>query len=159
MLNPGRWSMAVAIIFGLVVFLPTARAEEQFEVTFCYSGTFTPFHDSKDLTVVRGFQLNGITRSHSENKFLDNATYHMEGVHRGPQLVSYVRFIDPDGDILIVERTGTGKEAVGKFLEGTGKYKGIKGSFRIEIIARGKPAMPGTVQECHKAVGTFELRK
>ena len=159
MLNPGRWSMVVAIISGLVMFLPTAQAEEQFETTFCYSGTFTLFHGSNDLAPVMSFQLNGISRSHSENKFLNNATYHMDGVVRGTQLLAYVRLIDPDGDILIVERTGTGKEAVGKFLEGTGKYKGVKGGFRIEPIARGKPAMPGTVQECHHAVGTFELRK
>jgi hypothetical protein len=159
MLDRGRWSTAVAVIFGLVMFLPTARAEEPFEATSCYSGTATPFHDSKDLTVVMGFQINGILMSHSENKFLNNVTYHFEGLLRGSQLMSYGRFIDQDGDILIVERTGSGKEAVGKFLEGTGKYKGIKGGYKAELIARGKPAMPGTFQECAKFIGTFELRK
>jgi hypothetical protein len=154
-----NWTMAAAMIIGLSMFLPMAHAEETFEATSCYSGTSTPFHDSKDLTVVMGFQINGILRSHSENKFLNNVTYHFEGIVRGTQLVSYGRFIDLDGDILIVERIGTGKEAVGKFLEGTGKYKGIKGGYKAELIARGKPAMPDTFQECAKFIGTFELRK
>ncbi len=154
-----NWTMTAAVIILLAMSLPAVQAEEPFEATSCYSGTATPFHDSKDLTVVMGFQINGILRSHSENKFLNNVTYHFEGVIRGTQLISYGRFIDLDGDILIVERIGTGKEAAGKFLEGTGKYKGIKGGYKAEVIARGKPAMPHTFQECAKFIGTFELGK
>jgi hypothetical protein len=151
--------MVTAMFISLLVFFPPAQAEESFEATSCYSGTATPFHDSKDLTVVMGFQINGILRSQSENKFLNNVTYHFEGVVRGTQLMSYGRFVDLDGDIIIVERIGTGKEAAGKFLEGTGKYKGIKGGYKAELIARGKPAMPGTFQECARFIGTVELRK
>jgi hypothetical protein len=154
-----NWIIAAAMIVGLVVFVPTAQAEEPFEATSCYSGTATPFHDSKELAIVMGFQINGILRSHSENKFLNNVTYHFEGIVRGTQLMSYGRFVDLDGDMIIVERSGTGKEASGKFLEGTGKYKGIKGGYKAEMIARGKPAMPGTFQECARFIGTFELRK
>ena len=49
-----------------------------------------------------------------------------------------------------------------KFLEGTGKWKGIKGALRSERTVRSKPskgAMPGTYQGCRREKGTYELSK
>ncbi len=146
---------------ALVMLLPTAQAEEQFESTSCFAGTFNVFHGSKDLTPVMSWQGDGILRSHSENKFLDNATCHFEGVQRGGgesrKAESYAKCIDPDGDIVIIEWAATGKQAVGKFMEGTGKYKGIVGGYKSEPIAQGKPPMQGTFASCNEIKGTFEL--
>jgi hypothetical protein len=46
-----------------------------------------------------------------------------------------------------------------KFLQGTGKWKGIKGSGKGKVITRGKPITPGTAQVCSRWTGTFELPK
>ncbi len=147
----------------LVLFLPTAQAEEKYEATICSSGTVTVFHDSKDLAPVMGISLNGIITSQSEHKFLDNVTGHCEIVWRGAGenrlALGYCRFIDPEGDILIMKWEATGKEAVGTFLEGTGKYKGIKASHKSETFAQGKPPMKGAYASCNKLTGTYELAK
>lgn len=145
------------------MFVPAAQAQQQFETLSCYSGTVTPFHDSKDLTLVMGWDLNGIFKSQSENKFLDNATVHCEGIWRGlgddRRLHAYCRIIDPDGDIAVVEWNAKGKEAGAEFLEGTGKYKGIKASYTSEPLARGKPPMKGAFAGCNTLKGTYELAK
>ena len=55
-----------------------------------------------------------------------------------------------------------GQETQGKFIEGSGKWKGVTGSFEWSTVVRSKPgqaAMPGTYQGCRKVKGTFELPK
>jgi hypothetical protein len=73
----------------------------------------------------------------------------------------YSKFMDPDGDFVILETTMAPGEKEGnfKFLQGTGKWKGIKGSGKVGIIKRGKPITPGTGQGCFRWTGTFELPK
>jgi hypothetical protein len=48
-----------------------------------------------------------------------------------------------------------------RFLDGTGKWKGLKGTLHFERFAvRSKPgsgAMPGTYQGCDRQKGSFEL--
>jgi hypothetical protein len=153
----------LAAFLGLGMFLPMAQAEEEYEVTSCFAGTATVFNDSRDLTIVLSAQFDGILMSQSENKFLDNVTYHCEMVQRGfgenKRALGYCRNIDPDGDIVITELEAVGQEFVGKFVEGTGKYKGIKGSYKTERIAQGKPPMKGAFVGCSKETGTFELAK
>jgi hypothetical protein len=75
--------------------------------------------------------------------------------------LTYSKFMDPDGDFVIVESTLTPGETESnvKFLQGTGKWKGIKGSGKGKVITRGKPITPGTVQQCTRWTGTFELPK
>jgi len=77
--------------------------------------------------------------------------------------LSYTKFMDPDGDFVITETitSGAAGETEGnfKFLEGTGKWKGIKGSGKVRAITRGKPITPGTGQGCGRYTGTFELPK
>ena len=71
-------------VFLVAVALPSAsRAAEQLDITVCYSGTFTLFHDSKEVMGVSSWTHNGIIMSHSPSKLLDNAVVHCEGVQRG----------------------------------------------------------------------------
>ncbi len=69
-------------------------------------------------------------------------------------VLSYSKFMDPDGDFVISETTMAPGQSEGnfKFLQGTGKWKGIKGSD-------GKPITPGTNQVGNRLRGTFELPK
>lgn len=75
--------------------------------------------------------------------------------------LTYSKMMDPDGDFVIAEVTMAPGETEGsfKFLYGTGKWKGIKGGGKATNIARGKPITPGTVQQCGRWTGTFELPK
>ena len=149
--------------FCLVILVQTTKAEEKYEATICTAGTMTVFHDNKDLAPVLNISCNGIIKSQSRNKFLDNVTGHCEIVWRGvgenARALGYCRFIDPEGDILIMEWDVNGKEAKGTFLEGTGKYKGIKASHKSETLAQGKPPMKGSYAACRKLTGTYELAK
>jgi hypothetical protein len=75
--------------------------------------------------------------------------------------LGYSKFMDLDGDFVILETTMVPGETEGnfKFLQGTGKWKGIKGSGKVRAIKRGKPITPGTGQVCNRWTGTFELPK
>jgi hypothetical protein len=75
--------------------------------------------------------------------------------------LSYSKLMDPDGDFVILETTMAPGETEGnfKFLQGTGKWKGIKGSGKARAITSGKPITPGTSQGCGRWTGTFELPK
>ncbi len=75
--------------------------------------------------------------------------------------LGYHKFMDPDGDFVVLETTrAPGEtEANVKFLEGTGKWKGIKGSGKVRAITSGKPITAGTIQGCSRFTGTFELPK
>jgi hypothetical protein len=153
--------ITLTAFLGLLMFVPAARAAEQFEVISCYSGTVKPFHDSKELTLVMGWNLDGIFMSRSENKFLDNATVHCEGIWRdmgeNRQMHAYCRIIDPDGDMAVVEWKAKGLDAGAEFLEGTGKYKGIKTGYKSEQLARGKPPMKGVFAGCNTLTGTYKM--
>ena len=76
-------------------------------------------------------------------------------------LLTYSKFMDPDGDFVLLEITFAPGETEGnfKFLQGTGKWEGIKGSGKGKVITRGKPITPGTAQVCSRWTGTFELPK
>ncbi len=75
--------------------------------------------------------------------------------------LGYHKLMDPDGDFVILETTRTPGETEGncKFLQGIGKWKGIKGSGKVRAITLGKPITPGTDQGCGRWTGTFELPK
>jgi len=74
---------------------------------------------------------------------------------------TYSKLMDPDGGFVIVEvPVAPGEmESNFKFLQGTGKWKGIKGGGKVRTIIRGKPITPGTFQQCTRWTGTFELPK
>src|SRR5262249_18101906 len=143
-----------------------AASAEQLDVTVCYSGTSTVFHTSKDVAPVFSWAQNGIMASHTPNKLLEDAVVHCEGVQRGagPERTGYglCKIVDDDGDMIIADIPYSGFTYDVKFIEGTGKWKGVKGSLRSERTVRskeGKGAMPGTYQGCRREKGTFELSK
>jgi hypothetical protein len=97
---------------------------------------------------------------------LENAVVHCEGVQRGlgPERTGYglCKIVDDDGDMIIADIPYSGFTYEVKFIEGTGKWKGLKGSLRSERTVRsrdGRGAMPGTYQGCRREKGTFELPK
>lgn len=154
--------LAITAVFGTVIFLPMAYAAEEFECIHCYSGTYTLLHKNKELPMPMNLQQNGIIMSKSENKFLDNATVHVEGIQVGfgkkREGYQVAIFVDPDGDMIIGYGPYTGLVSEVRFLHGTGKYKDIKGSFTSSRLAFGKKAAwPGTYQRCRTWKGTFEL--
>ena len=75
--------------------------------------------------------------------------------------LGYHKFTDPDGDFVIVETATVPGETESnvRFLQGTGKWKGIKGSGKVRAITLDKPIKPGTNQGCGRWTGTFELPK
>ena len=77
--------------------------------------------------------------------------------------LSYSKLMDPDGDFVILETITSGAlgemEGNFKFLQGTGKWKGIKGSGKARAITHGRPITPGTLQGCGRFTGTFEVPK
>lgn len=155
-------TVAATIVFGLLMFIPVANAEQPYDITVCGSGTVTMLSQSKELTV-RSLDFKGIIRSNHENKVFDNCTLHHVRVVRvvaGKVTAhGYSKFMDPTGDIVVLDFSQVGKEITTKFLHGTGKWKAITGSGKVRPIARGKPITAGTVQGCNRQTGTFELPK
>jgi hypothetical protein len=154
---------AAATIFCLVVFTPVAKAEQPFDITDCGSGTITMVSASKELTVF-SFDLKGISRSNHENKVFDNTTFHCVGVIRvmaGKRTeTGYFKIMDSDGDFIVGEVTCIETEkSTWKFLQGTGKWKGITGGGKGWVIMRGKPITSGTFQACFRHTGTIKLPK
>jgi len=151
-----RWS--TGIILGLIMFIPSAQAEEPFDITYCGSGTLTILTKSKELTVA-SVDAKGIAISNHENKTFNNCTWHGIGfmlIKNGARnWKSYAKFMDTDGSFIIVETTMDGF----KFLQGTGKWKGITGEGKGWLITKGKPITQGTIQNCRRVTGTFELPK
>ena len=155
----------VIVLAFLVVamFLPTAQAED-FECIVGISGTYNIFSQgSEELLPLFRWEESGVMMSKSENKFLDNASVHWEGVNRGfgKKRAGYAfgKIVDPDGDIIIMRSAYTGPGYEAEFLQGTGKYKGIAGSYKGQRMATVKPVMPGTYQNRKNIKGTFELPK
>ena len=153
---------AFVVVLGLLMFLPAAQAEEKYELNHCYSGTWRPIHENKDLPDLWTYKLDGIFMSKSDNKFLDNVSTHCEGIGIGQgaktKVTSYCIAIDPDGDW--ITWGGPRKEGVieREFREGTGKYEGLKGTIKSELIANTKKQVkPNTFQQCRKFTGTIEM--
>jgi hypothetical protein len=160
----------VVAAFTIVVtgfgFLSPSFAAEQLDLTICYSGSGTIFNDTKDAMQAVSWTQNGIITSHSPSKLLNNAVVHCEGVEHGvgAKRVGYglCKIMDDDGDVIIADIPYSGFDYDVKFLSGTGKWKGVKGSLHSERLVRSKPgkgAMPGTYQGCRREQGTFELLK
>ncbi len=92
-------------------------------------------------------------------------TFHCEGVQLGGgnkrKAYGFCTGKDIDGNMSIVELGPYfGSKTQGKFIEGSGKWKGVTGNFEWSAVVRNKPgqsAMPGTYQGCRKVMGTFEL--
>ncbi len=70
-----RWWRGGAILFGLLLFLPVAQAEQPFDFTLCGSSTQIILSATEELTV-RSFDSKGIIMSNLANKVFDNMTTH-----------------------------------------------------------------------------------
>ena len=70
-----RWRKGVATLFGLLLFIPVAQAEQSFDCTQCGSSTQTILSATEELTV-RSVDFKGIIMSNLENKVFDNMTTH-----------------------------------------------------------------------------------
>ncbi len=159
--------IVVSIFVVVKVGVPSLLcAAEQLDITVCYSGTATVFYQSKEVMAASNWAQNGIITSDTPSKLLDNAIVHCDGVQRGvgPERTGYglCKIVDDGGDVIIAEIPYSGFTYDVKFLEGTGKWKGIKGSLHFERTVRskeGKGAMPGTYQGCRREKGSFELSK
>jgi hypothetical protein len=156
-------SAATAFVLGLVIFIPAAQAETPYDFTCCACGTYTMLSQSKELTLLSA-DFKGIIRSNHENKVFDNCTMHhvrIVKIEAGKWSVhGYSKLMDPDGDIIVQDYSQIGNEATMKFLEGTGKWKGITGSGTSKLLTpNAKPIAPGTIQGCYRQTGTFELPK
>jgi hypothetical protein len=70
-----QWRTRVAILFGLLLFIPVVQAEQSFDCTQCGSSTQTILSATEELTV-RSVDFKGIIMSNLENKVFDNMTTH-----------------------------------------------------------------------------------
>jgi hypothetical protein len=70
-----RCGRGAAILFGLLLFIPVAQAEQPFDFTRCVSATLTTLSATEELTVTSA-DAKGITMSNLENKVFDNMTTH-----------------------------------------------------------------------------------
>ncbi len=159
-----KWVMSVTIILGLTMFVPVVGAQQPYDITECYSFVFSVLQETQEIRI-RGLDAKGIVQSNHGNKVFSNCTIHTMGIRidmKGSSAAhGYFKYMDLDGDIFIMEGTWAEgeKAATMKFIYGTGKWKGIKGEGKDEMIARGKPITPGTAQICYRHTGTFELPK
>jgi|MudIll2142460700_1097286.scaffolds.fasta_scaffold284344_1 hypothetical protein len=161
-----KWIVAVTVALGLVVLIPAAQAEQPIDFTQYTSCTSTASSDDKEFTFA-SFECIGITRSNQENKVFENMSALVVGIVRtvggNVTTISYAKYMDRDGDFVIIESDESGPAAqfggTWKILYGTGKWKGIKGSGKHVHVGAGKPIKPGTRLGYDRNTGTFELPK
>ncbi len=163
MLGIKRWKLGILIVvFGLFIVISVSKAEQHYDITDCGSMTFTINSESNELTI-RTFEFRGIARSNSDSKVFDNCTVFYVGVAKNSPTkgtaYGYSKYLAPDGDFVIMESIREDDVTTMKFLQGTGKWKGIEGGGKLRRIAVGKPIVPGTSQYCTRHIGTFELPK
>ncbi len=156
--------MYVVIIWGLIIFVPVARAQQPYDITECYSFVISALQESQEIRI-GSLDAKGIVQSNHVNKVFDNCTVQTMGIRmdtKGSSVAhGYFKYMDRDGDIFIMEGTWAEgeKAATMKFIYGTGKWKGIKGEGKDRLITRGKAITPGTAQICFRHTGSFELPK
>ena len=159
-----RRRIGVAIVLGLVIFIPVAEAEETFHMMGCSSGTFTMLSESKPLTV-HNIIGKGTAWGITGNKTFDNMTWQFVAVLRtmdGNTIgMGYYKFTTPDGDNFVLEGMGDTVLEGGtwKFLHGTGKWKGATGHATGKFIVRGKPVPLESEQYWCRVIGTIQLSK
>jgi hypothetical protein len=158
-----KWMMgAVGIVLSLVLSFSFAQAEQPFDFTVCVAGTISLLATIEESNVF-GTESKGITMSNHTNKAFHNMTYIFMGVGRGPAGkpigFGYFKMMDSDGDFIIGELSGPAADHTLKFLQGTGKWKGVTGAGKSQRLTTGKPIAPMTLQSCNRYTGTFDLKK
>ena len=155
----------IVAIIGFVTlfsFTLTTQAQQTIDMVSCGDNKVTTILSSEELTIM-GVEGKGITMDNLPSKIYDNMTFHGVGVlkiEKGKMSGTlYYKYMDPDGDFVAVEVSQVGMEREWRYLQGTGKWKGIIGAGKAIYITRGKPIVPGTSQGCMKITGTYELKK
>jgi hypothetical protein len=154
-------SLAGACLTLVLSVTPVNAKDYEYAISFCASGTTTVLSTTEEMTVL-SYDVKGITWStHPTNKAFDKSTYHCVGIVRtgraGLATHGYCKYMEPDGDFVVGEAMASGPEGQWQFLEGTGKYKGIKGGGPNQPFVSGKPIVPGTSQNCRSATGKYTL--
>jgi hypothetical protein len=154
--------LALTIVVSMAVIVPASQAEESIDFTQYASCTFTPVSQDKEFGFST-FECTGITRSNHENKVFENMSVLDVGVNRreGEQGTSYslAKYMDRDGDYVVMEFSEISREGTWKILYGTGKWKGIKGSGKHVHVGGAKGIKPNTGAGYVRNTGTFELPK
>lgn len=168
-----QWKRAIWCsmgILGIFMFIPIAQAQHSVDFTDYFYATVTYLSTSQELTIFQS-DVKGVVRDNLENKKFDNLTSHCLRSARilGGKIsgITYSKFTDSDGDYFITETISenvpsTVPEANWKFIQGTGKWRGITGGgvAKFIFIARGKQQInPTTFQGNLRMTGTFELPK
>jgi hypothetical protein len=161
------------ILVGLVVVVSATllasvtQAQQTIDITDSFFATYKTLIDTKDLGILSS-EVWGIVSSNNENKAFENMTSYCLAVRKfvaGKQRrsLTYTKFMDKDGDFIVVEtirdETETGPEGTWTFIQGTGKWKGIKGGGKAWFSARGKPQTPSTAQGRVRMKGSYEVPK
>lgn len=151
----------IALILMVFLFVSAVQAEEPYDLTMCLSGVSNTLLATKEL-VLYEYQGNGMTMSNHENKKFHGMSYRCIGtvkIEKGVSSgITYCKYMDADGDLVVGEAMRNGEENSWKFLYGTGKWQGIKGGGPAGApVARGKPISEGTFQVCNRATGNFSL--
>jgi hypothetical protein len=151
----------LAAIALLLTFHGSAAAGE-YDITNCSSATITPVTSGQDLTILL-VDAKGIARASADKKAFDNNSFHcvsLMRMYRGQRSGNGAcRFVDPDGDAVVGEMVLGPSDGTWTFLEGTGKWKGIKGGGNFVSITSAKPIAAGTTQGCGRATGKYEIAK
>ena len=144
----------------------TASQAEDIEITHCYSGVYSAFNRTEGTSILGSWSQNGIIMSAHPKKLLQNAVVRCEGIQIGAaaarSLHAFCRIVDEDGDVIIAELPWPHKgiDFTVKFLEGTGKWKGVTGQLNSTVIARSpRSATTDSYQACRRETGQFELPK
>jgi hypothetical protein len=92
--------------------------------------TFTTNSATNKLTILT-FDFKGIAHSNSETRAFDHCTVSYAGIARSTPgkttAYGYSKYMDPDGDFVIMESFAEDDVITMTFLQGTGKWKGIEG--------------------------------
>jgi hypothetical protein len=154
-------------VVGLVLatclqIIPPASAAEEYDITNCGASTITTLSSSADVTIL-AVDTKGVAVSNHPKKAFDNFSFHSVSLVRivtGQRVGTiFSRFLDADGDTVVGETTIAPTEMTWRFLEGSGKWKGITGGGKALPVTNAKPILSGTAQGCLRATGTYEIRK
>jgi hypothetical protein len=171
MMTPRKPVKRIVFILWFIGVFPNtfpsvAQAQHPVDFTDYFYATVTYLSSTQELTIFQS-EVRGIIRDTLESKKFDNLTSYClrsgRVVAGKTSSSTYSKFTDSDGDFFITETIAdSGPDATWKFLQGTGKWKGITGGGigKFIFMTRGKQQISPTVFQGYlRMTGTFELPK
>jgi hypothetical protein len=162
-----RVFLGFTVVVSAITLASMAQAQQPLDITDAFFATYKTLIETKELGILSS-EVWGIVTSNNENKAFEDMTSYCLAVRKfvaGEQQKSltYTKFMDKDRDFIVVETTRdgteTGPEGTWTFIQGIGKWKGIKGGGKAWFSARGKPQTASTAQGRVRMKGTYELPK